>query len=304
MLPATTPKTCAHILTKEEARDALSRVLRVCRESGYRNLGIPKRIFENRELVRCLYEQHMALGQAFTTFIGVAESSRRFFDSIVDALKETFPDVGQFPEGGNKSGAPLPEETRLVMKCLDGLIAVCGTSGDKLTKLQTENREIACLLKSNPAFSERLGFIESWLEDHELFFEDMRHALKDIFKKVSGDAALPTYGWVGNDLTEYRIQFNSEKLSPKRNLPSIDINKTVLEVCKTLQKDYRLNYTCQPIRDKNGHFLGVISYHKYIEGISDPSDTPIVDKFFNNILFRIGVICIIGYHMFHFIQKV
>ncbi|WP_337432319.1 hypothetical protein [Bilophila sp.] len=212
MFPATTPKTCAHILTREEARDALSRALRVCRESGIRKLGIPKRIYENRELVRCLYEQHMALGQAFTTFIGVAESSRRFFDAIVDALKETFPDVGQFPERGNKSGAPLPEETKFIMKCLDGLIAVCGTSGEKLAKLQTENREIVYLLKNNPAFSERLGFIESWLEDHELFFEDLRHALKDIFKKVSGDAALPTYGWMGNDLTEFQLQFNTDKM--------------------------------------------------------------------------------------------
>lgn len=212
-----TPKalhpTCARVLTREEARGALSRVLRVCRESGYRKLGIPKRIFENKELVRCLYEQHIALGQAFTTFIGVAESSRKFFDSIVDALKETFPDVGLFPERGNKSGAPLPEETRLIMKCLDGLIAVCGTSGEKLAKLQTENREIVYLLKTNPAFSERLGFIESWLEDHELFFEDLRHALKDIFKKVSGDAALPTYGWVGNALTEFQLQFNTDKMS-------------------------------------------------------------------------------------------
>ena len=48
--------TCTHVLSKEEARDALSRVLRVCRESGYRKLGIPKRIYENRELVRFLYE--------------------------------------------------------------------------------------------------------------------------------------------------------------------------------------------------------------------------------------------------------
>ena len=55
MFPATTPKTCAHVLTREEARDALSRVLRVCRESGIRKLGIPKRIYENRELFRCLY---------------------------------------------------------------------------------------------------------------------------------------------------------------------------------------------------------------------------------------------------------
>lgn len=212
MLPAITPKTCTPVLTREEARDALSRVLRVCRESGYRKLGIPKRIFENRELVRCLYEQHMALGQAFTTFIGVAESSRRFFDAIVDVLKETFPDVGQFPEGGNKSDTPLPEETEPVMKCLDGLIAVCGTSGEKLAKLQTENREIVYLLKNNPAFSERLGFIASWLEDHELFFEDLRHALQDIFKKVSGDAALPTYGWMGNDLTEFQLQFNTDKM--------------------------------------------------------------------------------------------
>ena len=93
MVPATTPKTCADVLTREEARDALSRALRVCRESGNKRLGIHKRIFENREFVRCLYEQHMALGQAFITFIDVAESSRRFFDAIVDILNEAFPDV-------------------------------------------------------------------------------------------------------------------------------------------------------------------------------------------------------------------
>ena len=231
MLPAITPKTCTPVLTREEARDALSRVLRVCRESGYRKLGIPKRIFENRELVRCLYEQHMALGQAFTTFIGVAESSRRFFDAIVDVLKETFPDVGQFPEGGNKSDTPLPEETEPVMKCLDGLIAVCGTSGEKLAKLQTENREIVYLLKNNPAFSERLGFIASWLEDHELFFEDLRHALKDIFKKVSGDASLPTYGWVGDDLTEYLIQFDTGKLPKNGPEGILNIKNWLQRLC-------------------------------------------------------------------------
>ena len=132
MFPATTPKTCAHVLTREEARDALSRVLRVCRESGIRKMGIPK-----RELVRCLYEQHMALGQSFILFIKVAESSRRFFDAIVDALKGTFPDVGQFRwDVHNKSNGSLPEETEPVMKCLDGLIAVCGTSGEKLPPFQ------------------------------------------------------------------------------------------------------------------------------------------------------------------------
>ena len=135
MFPATTPKTCTRVLTREEARDALSRVLRVCRESGIRKMGILKRSYENRELVRCLYEQHMALGQSFILFIKVAESSRRFFDAIVDALKETFPDVGQFPEGGNKSDTPLPEKTEPVIKCLDGLIAVCGTSGEELRRL-------------------------------------------------------------------------------------------------------------------------------------------------------------------------
>lgn len=224
--------TCTHVLSKEEARDALSRVLRVCRESGYRKLGIPKRIYENRELVRCLYEQHMALGQSFIIFINMAESSRMFFNAIVDALKETFPDVDKFHWEivDDKSGSSLPEETSLVIKCLDGLIAVCGTSGEKLAKLQTENREIVYLLKNNPAFSERLGFIESWLEDHELFFEDMRHALQGIFKKLSGDAALPSYGWVGNELIAYLIQFAAGKFPKKRE------SKEILNIRNWLQK--------------------------------------------------------------------
>ena len=226
------PKICTHVLTREEARDALSRVLRVCRESGIRKMGIPKRIYENRELVRCLYEQHMALGQSFILFIKVAESSRRFFDAIVDALKGTFPDVGQFRwDVHNKSNGSLPEETEPVMKCLDGLIAVCGTSGEKLAKLQTENREIVYLLKNNPAFSERLGFIASWLEDHELFFEDLRHALKDIFKKVSGDASLPTYGWVGDDLTEYLIQFDTGKLPKNGPEGILNIKNWLQRLC-------------------------------------------------------------------------
>ena len=214
MVPATTPKTCADVLTREEARDALSRVLHVCRESGIRKMGIPKRISENRELVRCLYEQHMALGQSFILFIKEAESSRKFFDAIVDALKETFPDVNKFHWEivDDKSGSSLPEENRLVIKCLDGLIAVCGTSGEKLAKLQTENREIV------------------WLEDHELFFEDMRHALQGIFKKLSGDAALPSYGWVGNELTAYLIQFDAGKFSKKRQ------SKGILNIKNWLQK--------------------------------------------------------------------
>lgn len=213
MLPETTPETCAHILTKEEARDALSRALRVCRESGYRKLGIPKRIFENREFVRCLYKQHMALGQSFITFIDVAESSRKFFDSIVDTLKETFPEVGQFPNGDNKSGISLPEDTELVIKCLDGLIMVCGTSGEKLAKLQTENRGIAYLLKNNATFSEKLSFVENCLEDHEVFFNDLRHALEGVFEKMSpsGELSFPAYTWPGDDLTGLQIQFDTGK---------------------------------------------------------------------------------------------
>ena len=207
--------TCTHVLSKEEARDALSRVLRVCRESGYRKLGIPKRIYENRELVRCLYEQHMALGQSFIIFINMAESSRMFFNAIVDALKETFPDVGKFPWEivDDKSGSSLPEETSLVIKCLDGLIAGCGTSGENLAKLQTENRGIAYLLKNNATFSEKLGFIESWLEDHELFFNDLRNALEGVFEKMSpsGELSLPAYTWPGDDLTGLQIQFDTGK---------------------------------------------------------------------------------------------
>ena len=231
MTPKALHPTCTHVLSRKEARDALSCVLHVCRESGIRKMGIPKRISENRELVRCLYEQHMALGQSFILFIKEAESSRIFFDAIVDALKETFPDVGQFPwDVHNKSNTPLPEGTELVIKCLDGLIAICGTSGEKLAKIQTENREIVYLLKNNPAFSERLGFIESWLEDHELFFEDMRHALQGIFKKLSGDAALPSYGWVGDELTAYLIQFDAGKFPKKRQ------SKRILNIKNWLPK--------------------------------------------------------------------
>lgn len=86
------------------------------------------------------------------------------------------------------------------------------------------------MLKNNPAFSERLGFIESWLEDHELFFEDMRHALQGIFKKLSGDAAFPPYGWVGNELTAYLIQFDAGKFSKKRQ------SKGILNIKNWLQK--------------------------------------------------------------------
>ena len=86
------------------------------------------------------------------------------------------------------------------------------------------------MLKNNPAFSERLGFIESWLEDHELFFEDMRHALQGIFKKLSGDAALPSYGWVGNELIAYLIQFDAGKFPKKRE------SKEILNIRNWLQK--------------------------------------------------------------------
>ena len=209
MVPATIPKTCTRVLTREEARDALSRALRVCRESGNKRLGIHKRIFENMEFVRCLYEQHMALGQAFITFIDVAESSRRFFDAIVDILNEAFPDVD------DKSGISLPGETGLVIKCLDGLIAVCGSSGEKLAKLQTENRGIAYLLKNNATFSEKLSFVENCLEGHEVFFNDLRHALERVFKKMSpsGEVSLPAYTWPGDDLTGLQIQFDTGKSS-------------------------------------------------------------------------------------------
>ena len=118
----------------------------------------------------------MALGQAFITFIDVAESSRRFFDAIVDILNEAFPDVD------DKSGISLPGETGLV-------------------------------LKNNATFSEKLSFVENCLEGHEVFFNDLRNALEWVFEKMSpsGELSLPAYTWPGDDLTGLQIQFDTGK---------------------------------------------------------------------------------------------
>ena len=145
----------------------------------------------------------MALGQAFITFIDVAESSRRFFDAIVDILNEAFPDVD------DKSGISLPGETGLVIKCLDGFIAVCGSSGEKLAKLQTENRGIAYLLKNNATFSEKLSFVENSLEGHEVFFNDIRNALEWVFEKMSPSGSLVSLPIHGQEMILRGSKYNS-----------------------------------------------------------------------------------------------
>lgn len=195
-----TPANCASSVI-------LDRVLQVCRESGYRRMGIHKRIDENKNFICSLYKEHVALDQHFLAFMNLAESFKIFFDGIVDALESTFPDVGK------ESATPICVKDVALTECLNRVLQLCGTGGEKIVSLQNANRNIVYLLKNNTNISSKLFFTESWLEDHELFLEDLHHALEGAFERVhqTGDLVSPSLPWPGDDFTGCQIRFNTSK---------------------------------------------------------------------------------------------
>jgi len=85
------------------------------------------------------------------------------------------------------------------------LFVIFGRKGEKLQEIQNKNRIHLILIKSIPLLQENIGFVESWIEDNELFFEDVKEALDELFQFERQERdKIP---WVGKDLWEQDLIF-------------------------------------------------------------------------------------------------
>lgn len=176
---------------KEQGRneETFARVLEVCRSSGYRKWGIQKRIQENENFLRCIENAGEPLW-ACPWFGDAVRSIQIFFQNLQDIMGD-----------GNTS-------CNNVDIIIDNLIKMCGEYGENLRNVQNINRLLLIIIQNIPCISNKIAFSESWIEDHELFFEDFRQAMKPVFK--SREFFESVYPWVGRDHSAVQL-FNTIK---------------------------------------------------------------------------------------------
>lgn len=179
----------AHWLTTENLvmpdHNLLQRFLHVCNFSGFHHLGVAKRVQGNRELLRCLLGEKTLISRwAWIPVYGFAVSAffqeAEYVQSIVH----------------NRT----PTQNALCGMFLQILI---GKSSKRLLHLQRANRKLVSLMHRHKKIFHNVAFMEIWLEDHEVFFEDLKNAL---FISVPGES---TNIWTGNNYLEVLLKFDS-----------------------------------------------------------------------------------------------
>lgn len=147
-------------------------------------MGIEKRIQENKNFLKCIDEHGEEL-QACSWFSESVHSVGIFFDNIHTIMLN----INTYTENDN----------------IKEIIKICGEFGQNLRKVQNIDRLLLILMRNIPDIGKKIGFAESWIEDDELFFEDFRHASKQLFKPCRTEIIYP---WIGRDYREFLL-FNS-----------------------------------------------------------------------------------------------
>lgn len=167
---------------------AYDRFMLVCHKSGVRRRGLEKRLFETKNFLNVLNEVDYKHG-IFHEMEWIKDDVRNIheFFHLINECCFTIKSDDYFSKA----------------MVIAALISLSGKEGEKLKELQNKNRLHLIVIKSIPVLSKRIGFAESWIEDNELFFEDMKDALSEIFhfEKQTEDK-IP---WVGNDLRVLRL---------------------------------------------------------------------------------------------------
>lgn len=185
------------------SQDVFFDVLRICYFSGSRKRGLEKLLQENSELWRCIRQEDDLLVN-FPWVEGYANDFEIFFESLVTALHDDFPTVGEFYKTNHDfpvSAVEIPSE--IAEKCLKRVVDCCGPNGKALLQRQNQNRHLLQFLVANSAIKDRLFFIAGWLDENESFFEELRQTLKHIFQNPQYERKLRT--WIGSNYSDYWI---------------------------------------------------------------------------------------------------
>ncbi|MBQ3170778.1 MAG: hypothetical protein IJB53_02465 [Mailhella sp.] len=179
------------------------RFMHVCNKSGRRGKGLQTRLSDAGSFVRILSKlnHESNLFREMEWMIKNAEAIHQFFSAINDCCFATAP--SEIVKGVIKLKKDTYVHRSMVVA---SLFIIFGSKGERLQEIQNKNRIHLIFIKSIPLLQENIGFVESWIEDNELFFEDMKEALEEIFQFERQERdKIP---WVGKDLWELGL-FNT-----------------------------------------------------------------------------------------------
>lgn len=94
---------------------------------------------------------------------------------------------------------PEALSTANLENCLQKIVKLCGRNGEKLQQYQDQNRFILHFLAENREIDKAIFYIHSWLDDNELFFEDLKYGLRDCIDFSKNTKSM--LAWLGDDYT-------------------------------------------------------------------------------------------------------
>lgn len=183
------------------------RFIYVCNKSGIRGLGLEKRIFETQNFFNVLNEVNCKYG-IFHEMDWLISDVKKIHEFFKLTEKCSLGSVKfKYLEHIIKVNNKIDIDKAAVIAIL---LVILGKEGEILNDVQNRNRLHLIVIKSIPLLEKHIGFAESWIEDNELFFKDMKKALEELFhfEKQTGDK-IP---WVGNDMREFEL-FNTNSFS-------------------------------------------------------------------------------------------
>lgn len=178
----------------------LREIVYVCEFSGYRGMGLAKLIDETKNLVNAIaHAQNIFKDVSLTEMSYCAIGCLHFFESIARAFQDLFPGLAKFNQEPFSKHFPKDLSECELYNCLQNIVDLCGQNGDKLQQYQNQNRFILHFLLENKAAETEIFYIGSWIDDNELFFEDLRYALRDIVDFSQNEGCMMT--WLGDEYT-------------------------------------------------------------------------------------------------------
>ena len=184
-----------------------NRFMLVCNKSGIRGLGLEKRILETRNFLNVLYKIDHEYGvfHEMEWIVNDVKKIHEFF-KLIDICCFRKMESRYVEDVIKVKDEPCVNKSIIIAT----LHVLLGSGGEILSEVQNRNRLHLIVIRSIPLLEKHIGFSESWIEDNELFFRDMKKALEEVFyfTKQTGDK-IP---WVGNDMREFEL-FNTNSFS-------------------------------------------------------------------------------------------
>lgn len=175
---------------RKHSEETFARILHVCRHSGYRRMGVQKRIQENENFLMCIENAGEVL-QACPWFAEAARSIHAFFQELQNIMDES------------------STTSHDAADSINSIVKMCGEYGENLRNIQNINRLLLIVIQNVPCIGKKMGYAESWIEDHELFFEDLRQAMEHVF--ALREPFESVYPWMGREYRAFLLFQNGKE---------------------------------------------------------------------------------------------